>query len=333
MIFYWVGFITLVLSLLTFDLVVLNKKGKHVTLRAALGWTAFWVSLALVFNVFVYFAYSNHWGGIGLNEAYPLDGKTAALEFLVAYLVEESLSVDNMFVFAVVFGYFRVAKDLQHRVLYWGILGALIMRGIMIALGTTLIHSFDWIIYVFGALLIFTAAKMYFADDDSVEPEKNILVRIAKKVMPVTKDYHGEKFFVVENGVRSATPLFIVLLVIESTDVLFAVDSIPAVFAVTRDPFIVFTSNIFAILGLRALYFALAGVMDRFHYLKLSLVVLLAFIGVKMLASKHYHISPGISLGIVFGILATGVIASIMLPKREEPSVHLEGPEHPPDQP
>ncbi len=286
-------------------------------MRKALKWVAVWVGLGLAFNVAVYFIYETHWRGLGRAPNVELTGAQAAIQYLTAYLVEESLSVDNMFVFAVIFNYFRVPLKHQHRVLFWGIVGALVMRGIMIAVGTQLIHSFDWVIYVFGGILLWTAWKMFRSGEDSVEPMKNPLVKLARRLIPMSEDYHEDRFTTVIDGRRYATPLFIVLLVIESTDVLFAVDSIPAVFGVTHDPFIVFTSNIFAILGLRALYFALAGVLDTFRYLKTALVVLLAFIGLKMLASGHYPMPPLLSLGIVFAILGTGIGASLWAARRQ----------------
>lgn len=229
-----------------------------------MGWTAFWVFVALCFNVFVYFAYENHWGGIGRDYGHPMDGSTAALQFLAAYLVEKSLSLDNIFVFAVIFRYFAVRPEFQHRVLFWGIIGALVLRGIMIAAAAAMISRFTWVEYLFGAILLFTAYKMAVSGNEEMEPERNALVKVARKLFPVTEGFHGDRFFVKIDGRRHMTPMFLVLLVVESTDVLFAVDSIPAVFAVSRDEFIVFTSNIFAILGLRALYFALGGMLGQF---------------------------------------------------------------------
>lgn len=307
----YVGFVLLVLVLVTLDLKLLHRRDSEVTMGTALKWVAVWVGLGLAFNVAIYFMYEHHWRGLGKAPNVVLTGGQAAIQFLTAYLVEESLSVDNMFVFAVIFNYFRVPLKYQHRVLFWGIVGALVMRGVMIAIGTALIQSLDWIIYVFGGILLWTAWKMFRSGEDSVEPMKNPMVKLARRLIPMSEDYHEDRFTTIIDGRKYATPLFIVLLVIESTDVLFAVDSIPAVFGVTHDPFIVFTSNIFAILGLRALYFALAGVLDSFKYLKTALVVLLAFIGVKMLASGHYHMPPLVSLGIVFAILGTGIGASI----------------------
>ncbi|MBI4717200.1 MAG: TerC family protein [Planctomycetes bacterium] len=308
----WIGFILVILFLLALDLGVFNRKAHVISTREALCWTAVWVSLAMAFTVFVYFAYENHWMGIGRESAHTEDGKTAALEFLAGYLVEESLSLDNIFVIALIFAYFRVPPQFQHRTLFWGIVGALIMRGAMIGAGTALISRFEWVIYVFGVLLIVTAVKLLLAGDEQVDPERNPLVRLARRFYPVSKEFEGEKFFTRVDGRPAVTPLFLVLLVVESTDVLFAVDSIPAIFAITRDPFLVFTSNVFAILGLRSLYFALAGMMDKFRYLKISLVFVLAFVGVKMLLSHHYPIPILVSLAIIAGILSVGVLASVV---------------------
>ena len=260
----WVGFNVFILVMLALDLGVFHHKSHVVSLRESLTWTGVWVVLALLFN-------AGLWHYMGSQKA---------LEFFTGYLIEKSLSVDNVFVFALLFSYFAVPPVYQHKVLFWGILGALIMRAIMIALGAALITKFAWIIYVFGGFLILTGIKMIVKREEEIHPERNPVVRWFKKLMPVTREYRGDKFFVRENGLRMATPLFVVLLLVEFTDLIFAVDSIPAIFAVTKDPFIVYTSNVFAILGLRSLYFALAGVLDKFHYLKIGLGVVLAFVGV-----------------------------------------------------
>ncbi|MBE7488847.1 MAG: TerC family protein [Candidatus Omnitrophica bacterium] len=315
----WIGFILLIMVALALDLGVFNRKAHVINTPEALRWTMIWVSVALLFSVFIYFAYEHHWFGIGLERGTILSGKQAALQYFTGWLVEYSLSLDNIFVIALIFSYFSVPRLYQHRVLFWGILGAMIMRGAMIAAGTALIRRFDWIIYVFGGLLILTAVKMLRASDEQVDPEKNPLVRLARKVYPVTPDFEGEKFFTRMNGKRAMTPMFLVLLVVESTDVLFAIDSIPAIFAVTKDPFLVFTSNVFAILGLRSLYFALAGLMAKFHYLRFSLVFLLAFVGIKMILSHHHPIPTGYSLIIIVTILLVGVIASILGPAKKHP--------------
>jgi tellurite resistance protein TerC len=318
MILPWFLFLLLILSLLFLDLGVFHKQDKVINAKEAILWTIFWVFLALLFNVFIYYAYSHNWLGIGLSETALKSGKDAALKFFTGYIIEKSLSLDNIFVIAMIFSYFKVAGKYQHRVLFWGILGALILRGVMILAGTALIQRFDWMIYVFGGFLIFTAIKMLFAGDEEIEPEKNILIKVARKFFPVSPSFEGQKFFTTINGKKAITPLFLVLLIIESTDLLFAVDSIPAIFAVTTDPFIVFTSNVFAILGLRSLYFALAALIDQFRYLKLSLVFVLAYVGMKMILSHHYPISTTVSLGIIGAILCAGVAASMFASRKDE---------------
>lgn len=289
--------------MLALDLGVFNRKSHTMTVKQALSWTAVWVSLSLVFCAGIYF----------------LRGSQSAVEFLTGYLIEYSLSVDNIFVFLLIFGFFQVAPELQHKVLFWGIIGALIMRAVMITIGAALLHNFEWIIYVFGAFLVFTGLKLAFGKDTDVDPEKNPIVNFAKRFVPVTDDYHGDRFFVQRDGRRWATPLFIVLIVVETTDLVFAVDSIPAIFGVTKDPFIVFTSNIFAILGLRSLYFALSGVMDKFHYLKYALSFILSFIGVKMLLSHTAaKIPTPYALAIVALALVVAVVASLLKPQKHE---------------
>ena len=300
-IWVWVGFNVFVLVMLALDLGVFHRKSHVVSFREAMGWTIAWVTLALLFNAGIWY----------------YAGAQKALEFTTGYLIEYSLSVDNIFVFALLFSYFAVPPKFQHRVLFWGILGALVMRAIMIGAGSVLIAKFDWIIYVFGAFLILTGIKMIFKREEEIHPERNPVVRWFKKLMPVTSDYREDKFFVRENGVRMATPLFVVLLLVEISDVIFAVDSIPAIFAVTTDPFIVYTSNVFAILGLRSLYFALAGVLDKFHYLKIGLGVVLTFVGVKMLlAHTAWKIDTLVSLGVIVLTLATSVVLSLVWPKK-----------------
>ena len=297
----WIGFNVFVLGMLALDLGVFHRKAHVVTVKESIAWTVVWVTLALLFN---------------LGIAHYM-GDAKGLEFFTGYVIEKSLSVDNVFVFALLFSYFAVPPLYQHKVLFWGILGALIMRAIMIVLGAALIAKFAWIIYVFGAFLILTGIKMIVKREEEIHPEHNPLVRWFKKLIPVTNDYRGDKFFVRENGVRMATPLFVVLLLVEFSDLIFAVDSIPAIFAVTRDPFIVYTSNVFAILGLRSLYFALAGVMDKFHYLKIGLGVVLSFVGVKMLLGHTaWKIDTHVSLGVIVGILAISVIASLLRPRK-----------------
>ena len=296
----WVGFVAFVLAMLALDLGVFNRKSHAISMKEAGIWTAVWISLALVFNGVLYF-----W-----------QGQTPALEFLTGYLIEKALSVDNLFVFALIFTMFAVPGKYQHRVLFWGVLGALVMRGIFIAAGAALLERFHWLIYVMGAFLIFTGIKLALQKETEIHPDRNPLVRLVSKVFPVTKTYHGESFFVRINGALAATPLLIVLLIVESTDVVFAVDSIPAIFAVTRDPFIVYTSNVFAILGLRSLYFLLAGALDKFHYLKPALAVILSFVGLKMLASTFIKIPVGVSLGVIATLLIVAVVASLVRARR-----------------
>jgi tellurite resistance protein TerC len=300
-IWLWIGFNVFVLAMLALDLGVFHRKAHVVSFREATAWTAAWVTLALLFN-------------LGL---WHYAGPQKALEFFTGYLIEYSLSVDNIFVFALLFSYFAVPPKYQHRVLFWGILGALVMRAIMIVAGTVLITKFSWIIYVFGAFLILTGIKMIVKRDEEFHPERNPVVNWFKRLMPVTNEYREDKFFVRENGIRLATPLFVVLLLVEVSDLIFAVDSIPAIFAVTTDPFIVYTSNVFAILGLRSLYFALAGVMDKFHYLKIGLGVVLSFVGVKMiLAHTAWKIDTLVSLGVIVLVLAASVVFSLLWPKK-----------------
>lgn len=307
----WVLFLLFIVGLLLLDLGVFHRKSHEIQVPEALAWTAVWVVIALAFNVFVYFLYENNWGWANITVQH-LSGAQAALQFFTGYLVEKSLSVDNIFVIAMIFSYFQVPLAEQHRVLFWGIFGALVLRGIMIYAGVALIDRFDWLVYVFGLLLLASAVKMLIVRHDSIHPDRNIVVRIARKVYPFTSEFEGSRFFAIRNGQKVATPLLLALILVETSDVMFAIDSIPAILAVTRDPFLVFTSNVFAILGLRSLYFALAGMMARFRYLKMSLVFLLAYIGVKMLLAHHYPIPNLVSLAIIGGILAVGVAASIV---------------------
>ncbi|MGQ0813894.1 MAG: TerC family protein [Gemmatimonadota bacterium] len=299
----WLGFNVFVLAMLALDLGVFHRHAHEVSLKEATGWTVVWVMLAMIFNFGVY----------------HLLGRTAGLEFLTGYLVEKALSVDNIFVFVLIFSYFRVPKEYQHRVLFWGILGALLMRGFMIAAGAALIKEFHWVIYIFGAFLIFAGLRMATRGVHDVEPDHNPVLKLVRRKLQVTTRYHGKHFFIKENVNgrvrRVATPLFVVLMMVETTDLIFAVDSIPAVFGITTNTFIVYTSNVFAILGLRALYFLLAGVIHRFHYLELGLSAILIFVGVKMLLSDVLEIPVGVALGVVAAILATSVVASLIFPK------------------
>ena len=285
--------------MLALDLGVLNRRAHPVGFREALGWSAMWIVLALSFAVVVYFWH----------------GKKESLEFVTGYVIELSLSIDNLFVFLVLFRYFRVPPEHQHKVLFWGILGALVMRGAFILAGVSLIRRFEWITYLFGLLLIYSGLKLLRQGEKEIDPGKNPVLRLFRSWMPVTQEYEDGQFWVRRDGLY-ATPLLVVLLMVETTDVLFAVDSIPAILAITLNAFIVYTSNVFAILGLRSMYFALAGVMDLFQYLHYGLSVVLIFIGAKMLASHYYHIPTGAALGVVLGVLGIAVLLSVILPKR-----------------
>jgi tellurite resistance protein TerC len=303
-----------ILLLLAFDLGVLQKRAHRMAMREAVLWSLGWVTLALLFNGLLYVLFEQQWLGPGFS---PLSGSDAALQFLTGYLIELALSVDNLFVFLLIFNYFGIADRFQHKVLYWGILGAIILRLLFIISGSLLISRFEWILYIFGGILVFSGWKMMRQGEVRVEPEKNVMIRAARRFFPVTDEPHSERFVLRKHGRLHLTPLFLVLLTVETTDVVFAVDSIPAIFAVTRDPFIIFSSNIFAILGLRSLYFVLAEAMHSFHYLKAGLSVVLMFIGVKMLAGGFVHIPIVISLGAVVLILGTSVVASLIRRKRE----------------
>ncbi|HKU41198.1 MAG TPA: TerC family protein [Polyangiales bacterium] len=310
----WIGFIVLVLVLLALDLGVLNRSPEKITTARALRATLAWVALALVFNVCVYFMYEHQLFGIGTRFGQPQSGSQAALQFLTAYVVEESLSVDNLFVMAMIFRYFAVPSAYQHRVLFLGILGALVFRGTFIGAGMAFIHRFEWAIYVFGGLLVLTALKMLFSKDESLKPDRHPLVRAVRYFYPMTTEYHGDRFFVRLSGKLTATPLCLALVLVEGSDIVFAVDSVPAVFGVTRDAFIAFTSNVFAMLGLRSMYFVLAAAMNSFRYLKASLVLILGFVGLKMLLADVAHVDTSISLAIIAGLLAAGVLASKLIP-------------------
>jgi tellurite resistance protein TerC len=308
----WIGFNAFVLAMLAVDLFVFHKEAHEVRAAEAAGWSVLWIALAVLFGAGVY----------------RFKGPEAGLEYFAGYLIEKALSVDNIFVFVLIFGFFRVPPRYQHRVLFWGILGALIMRGGMIAAGAYLIQHFHWVIYVFGAFLVFTGVRMAIQKEHGLDPDANPAIRLIRRVMPVTRAYHGQKFFVREHvGGRlrlAATPLFVVVALVETTDLIFAVDSIPAIFAVTQDPFIVYSSNVFAILGLRALYFLLAEVIDRFHYLKLGLSVVLVFVGLKMLGADVYKVPVGVSLGVIAGVLGVAVAASWLWPRTA--TAHDPGP-------
>lgn len=325
-IWVWVGFLTFIVLMIALDLGVFHREAKATTLREALGWTTAWVTLALSFNVVVYFLYEGKIpGGFIPGEAHP-SGKDAALQFLTGYLLEYSLSVDNIFVIALIIQFFRVPAINQHRLLFWGVLGAVVFRGIMIGIGTVLMERFSWTMNIFGLLLIYSAYKMLMSKEDDLDPDNSFIVRITRRMYPVSSEYDGDKFFTRVAGIRAMTPMFLALVLIESSDVMFAIDSIPAIFGVTQEPFLVFTSNIFAILGLRSLYFALAGLIDKFRYLKLSLVFLLGFIGVKILVEHNVHakLDSRLQLGIIALALGSGVVASLVASRREEKSARMQ---------
>ena len=308
---HWAGFVLCILFFLAVDLGVLNKRPHVVSFKEALRWSVFWCILAMLFAIALV----------------PLRGHEEAVEFVTGYVIELSLSMDNVFVIALIFAFFRVPPQFQHRVLFWGIMGALVMRGAMILAGAALVQRFQWTLYLFGAFLIFTGIKMLFTDDEGVEPEKNPVIKLARKLFPIAEGTHNEKFVVRQNGRKLLTSLALVLLMVETTDLIFALDSIPAIFAVTTKPFIVFTSNVFAILGLRSLYFVLAGAIDYFRYLKIGLSVVLVFVGVKMLLAPHgegahhwfqFEIPTFFSLIIIACILTTAILASVVATKREK---------------
>ena len=312
-IWLWIGFNAFVLAMLALDLGVFHRQSHAVSVKEATIWSGVWISLALMFNGIIFLFWDR------MMPASQYSNSEAGFAFLTGYLIEKALSVDNIFVFVLIFSYFSVPAKYQHRVLFWGIIGALLMRGAMIGLGAALIKEFHWIIYVFGAFLVFTGIRMAFHRDEEIHPEQNPVVRLFKRIVPVTNHYVDDKFFVRQAGIRMATPLLLVLVMVETTDLIFAVDSIPAIFAVTEDPFLVYTSNVFAILGLRSLYFVLAGVVHKFHYLKLGLSAVLTFVGAKMLLTDTaYKIPTMLSLGIVAAILAVAVIASLIRSRRLE---------------
>ena len=301
----WIAFSLVVMVMLALDLGVFHRKVHQVSHREALVWSAVWVALSLAFNAVIYFT----------------EGGDKGLEFLTGYVIEKALSVDNIFIFVVLFGTFAVPKMLQHRVLFWGVIGALLLRGIMIGLGTALIERFHWILYIFGAILVITGIKMIVGRDDDPHPEKNPVYRFVARLVPSTPEYEGKKFFTRRNGRLLATPLFLVLIAVEVTDLIFAVDSIPAIFAVTTDPFIVYSSNVFAILGLRSMYFVLAGVIEKFRFLKIGLAMILNFVGGKMLIAGVYKVPVLVSLGVIVLILAVAVLASVYSPQKHRDSL------------
>ena len=351
MIWMWTGFIAFVLIMLALDLGVFHRKAHVVTVKEAVAWSSVWLALGTAFAVFVYFAYNGQWFGLGVVpdpvDGLPNDGSTATEKYLTGYVVEKSLSVDNIFVIAMIFTFFAVPPLYQHRVLFWGILGALVLRGVMIALGAKLIAEFHWVLYLFAVFLIFTAIKMLFLKTEHTDPNKNVVIRLTRRLFPVTARFHGEHFIVragapasyesevpgalampdevvdkARPGTLLLTPLALALVMVETTDLIFAVDSIPAIFAITGDPFLVFTSNVFAILGLRSLYFALAGMVKKFRYLKAALALVLMVVGVKMLLAEWLKLALGKHFNLylltaVFAILAGGVILSLVADRRD----------------
>jgi tellurite resistance protein TerC len=303
----WTCFVIAVLIFLSLDLGVFHRKAHVVRFREAFAWTAVWFAVAILFGLFVAPYFVPHWD------------KEEKVQFVTGYIIELSLSMDNVFVIALIFAYFGLALQFQHRVLFWGILGALLMRGLMIWAGSELIGRFEWMLYVLGGFLVFTGIKMITSSgEEEVDPEKNVAIRLTRRFFPISKDFDGARFLTVENGRKVLTPLALVLVMVETTDLIFAVDSIPAIFAVTTDPFIVFTSNVFAILGLRSLYFVLAGAIDYFRFLKTGLSFVLCFIGIKMLIGKWYHMPTMLSLVIIGGIIGLSVVVSIIVGRREQ---------------
>jgi tellurite resistance protein TerC len=307
----WISFTVFVLGMLALDLGVFHRSAHAVSLKEAGMWSAVWIALSLVFNAIIYNFY----------------GAEVGLQFLTGYLIEKSLSVDNIFVFVLIFSYFSVPAMYQHRVLFWGIFGALVMRAVMIATGAALLERFHWIIYIFGAFLVYTGIKMFKQEDEEIHPEDNPVVRLVTRYVPITRHYEGESFFTSVDGRRSGTLLLLVLVIVEVTDLIFAVDSIPAILAVTTDRFILYTSNVFAILGLRSFFFLLAGVVEKFHYLKIGLAIVLIFIGVKMLVvAAGIHIPIGISLAVVAVVLASSVVASLIWPQKADFDIEIDLP-------
>ncbi|TNE53008.1 MAG: TerC family protein [Bacteroidetes bacterium] len=313
----WVLFIILIFVLLALDLGVFHRGDEKITMKSSLIWTAVWVSLALIFGLVLYWMYDIRF--LGLNQE-GIDPFKAMIQFYTGYLIEESLSLDNIFVIALIFAYFRIEGRYQHRILFWGIIGAVFFRLIMIVLGTAFVQRFDWAMLVFGGILVYSAFKMMQSGEEDSDFKDSVAVRMLSKIYPIDWEDQSGRYFLRKNGKRVATSLFAALVVVEFSDILFAVDSIPAIFSITKDPFIVFTSNIFAILGLRNLFFFLAGMMDKFHYLKYSLVVILLFIGLKMILEFWYHglITPGISLIVILSSLTLGIIYSLLISTEKE---------------
>ncbi|MFT7582958.1 MAG: tellurite resistance protein TerC [Myxococcota bacterium] len=330
MIAVWIVFFVFIAFLLALDLGVLNRTSHVIGMREATVWSAIWISTGLAFSGLVYLGYENHWGGLGtvVGHNLPNTGTEAVMQYITAFLIEKSLSVDNIFVMAMLFGYFKVPSKYQHKVLFWGIIGALFFRGIMIAVGVALVQQFDWIFYVFGVFLIITAVRMLMSNDEEFDPDTSRIIRWARKVLPLVERYEGDRFVVTIDGKRYFTLLFLCVLVIEGMDVVFAIDSIPAIFGFTEDAFIVMTSNVFAILGLRALYFVVAGAMRHYRYLEMAVSAILVLVGIKMLLHSVLEIAPHWPLIGVVAMLTAGVVASIVANKREARAATSESIEH-----
>jgi tellurite resistance protein TerC len=304
-VFLWVGFILLIVVFLLIDLGIFNRKAHAISIKEALSWAAVWFTLAMLFNVWIYYQF----------------GQDPALQFLTGYLIEKSLSVDNLFVFLLIFTAFSIPAVYQHRILFWGIVGAIILRGFFIGVGSALLDHFEWVFYIFGAVLVYGAYRMQFNKEEKFDPDKSWIVRMVRKIVPVSTKLDGKKFFIKEHGRTAITVLLLTLIVIELTDVVFAFDSIPAIFAITTDPFLVFTSNIFAILGLRSLYFVLAAIAGMFQYLKTGLAVILLFIGIKLLVRQYYHIPTMVSLIVIIAVLAISIVASLARGKHKNANI------------
>jgi tellurite resistance protein TerC len=315
MVFVWLIFLVLIFIMLALDLGVFHKKDEVVSMKASLMWTAVWISLALLFSIPLFFIYKYNVGHIDIDHIKP---GQAVVEYITGYLIEKSLSLDNIFIIALIFSFFKIPLKYQHRILYWGIIGAVVFRGIMILVGASLIRNFHWVTYIFGLVLLWSAYKMLVSRHEDTNFRESSAIKLLSKIFPISWDLHDGKFFVKINARTTATIAFACLLVVEFSDVLFAVDSIPAIFAITTDPFIVFTSNIFAILGLRSLYFFLANILDRFEYLKYSLIFILFYVGVKMLIVNIYKFPPFVSLLVIVVSLVAGVLVSMNMTKREE---------------
>jgi len=312
----WILFFCMIAVFLAVDLGIFNKNAHEISYKEATKWTIVWSTIGILFSGVIYLIYANQWIEISLHTRSPFE---ASVQYLTGYIIELTLSVDNIFVIAIIFKSFRIPLKYQHRVLFWGILGALVFRGIMIFFGVILIEKFEWTTYLFGAFLIFTAIKMAVSDDDDeFDPKSSWINKVVRKIMPVTNRIDDEKFLIRRNGLTIATPLLLALILIEFTDILFALDSIPAILSITTDPFLVFTSNIFAILGLRSMYFFVANMLDSFHYLKYSLTVILIYVGIKLMLANHYHLSIGLSLGIILISIVAGILFSLKY-KREHP--------------